>query len=772
MAQQRVVLLLWLLFVTTTTITITTTTTTAAFQQKPLSQEFSSSTRCRQVPPKTMQSSWIIQPSHNGTSTHSGIFSPSSPSSRTGRRRSSSVRLDLATSSSELKKSQKQQQQQELLQERKETTTTGTQPSRRSSSYSLSQPSPPSSSSSLSSVAKRISLAANRALEKKKRREQKQKQQLLQQQHNERQQQESLRQDNDHNNKLQDYNNQETEDNDRTIVGDGATMDDDDDTSGPTTSTTMVSLQDLTHTIDERLRANQLSPDQFNRDSMTSVIRHNYYNKNQERGGAGGVLHHPAYHRGTTTTATTATSPLSLDNNSNTNNSTNHQTTTPLESTKVAGIDREVAIVLGKPLHEDVITVQYANRIRRLVRAMICNDEDDINGGDEYESNNGGGGSDDDGGSTAVPYRPDVICFVGPQSPGNMLVDADAGYMYFQYLTMAHGVSTDGIDIHLVKGLSVADGALQQIATFLQETCLPAWLRASHKAAEAQAAALSRQHGESPLSSDIIRRRHKLKVHFSLISSEYELCQLHDIHIRSPGQSVLRALESWSQRSFVTTWSYMYVTTVLPAADAANPGQAFCAKTYKTAQQLLPVVQNLRNVVHNREFFQTESYRVLVAARRSLVSDMETLYAHQPQLKAVRNWRQAGRRQHKQQQRSSSQHQQQVQQAHQGTNRPVDVVLEGALLLLGRCVDIVRPAGLLTGASVSLDDWKLALVVLRQAFVAITTVCNPDRPLYPEEWMTLDEEADATSTAVAADADKKLLKVRIKPCETFYKFWP
>lgn len=57
-----------------------------------------------------------------------------------------------------------------------------------------------------------------------------------------------------------------------------------------------------------------------------------------------------------------------------------------------------VAIVLGKPLHHDEITVEYANRVRTLVSALL------------YEG-----------------YKPDAVCFVGPRSAGNLVTDADAG---------------------------------------------------------------------------------------------------------------------------------------------------------------------------------------------------------------------------------------------------------------------------------------------------------------------------------------------------------
>ena len=416
----------------------------------------------------------------------------------------------------------------------------------------------------------------------------------------------------------------------------------------------LASLQQLTQAIDKRLLASQKTPDQWNRDSMTSVVRHNEQ--------------------------TISDAELALS------------------SSKGGKAQREVAIVLAKPLKNDQITLEYANRIRRLVRAMLSEEEE---------------------------YRPDVICFVGGQSPGNILADSDAGYMYFQFLTAAHDVSTEGIDIHLVKG-SVEDGALQQIAFFLQETCVPAWLRTAKRNSKrltAQRPTTMKNGKNSTRSSDDAKTamQDRLRVHFSLISSEYELCQLNDIHLRSPGTSVLRSLESWSQRSFTTSWSYVYVTTV-QTADDATPAQSFCAKTFKTAQQLLPVIKNLQNVVNNREFFQTESYRVLVAARRSLVSDMESLYEHQPQLRAVHNL-----------------------EANGSSSRPVDVALESALLLLGRCVDVVRPAGLLTGAPVSQEDWKLALIVLSQAYETIKTVCDPDRPLLSHEWIKLGDDIEGNA---------------------------
>jgi hypothetical protein len=93
---------------------------------------------------------------------------------------------------------------------------------------------------------------------------------------------------------------------------------------------------------------------------------------------------------------------------------------------------------------------------------------------------------------------------------------------------------------------------------------------------------------------------------------------------------------------------------------------------------------------------------VLVSARRSLIADMEELYKKQPSLQAVHRIVP-----------SDDEH------------TPLDVVLEGALLSMGRCLDLVRPAGLLTG-SVPAHGFNLALRVLDQAVQQITATCDPD----------------------------------------------
>lgn len=74
--------------------------------------------------------------------------------------------------------------------------------------------------------------------------------------------------------------------------------------------------------------------------------------------------------------------------------------------------------------------------------------------------------------------------------------------------------------------------------------------------------------------------------------------------------------------------------------------------------------------------------------------------------------------------------------------RDIVVILEGALLSLGRCVDLVRPAGLLVSVVPS-KNWKRALRALEHSLSEIRSVCDPDRPLRPTEWGKLVDEEDA-----------------------------
>ena len=64
----------------------------------------------------------------------------------------------------------------------------------------------------------------------------------------------------------------------------------------------------------------------------------------------------------------------------------------------------------------------------------------------------------------------------------------------------------------------------------------------------------------------------------------------------------------------------------------------------------------------------------------------------------------------------------------------IEIHLESALLSLGRCCDLVRPAGTFSAQSVSRQEWKDALVHLQDFMARIECSCDPDRSLSVDQW--------------------------------------
>ena len=86
-------------------------------------------------------------------------------------------------------------------------------------------------------------------------------------------------------------------------------------------------------------------------------------------------------------------------------------------------------------------------------------------------------------------------------------------------------------------------------------------------------------------------------------------------------------------------------------------------------------------------------------------------------------------------------------------DRHIEEVLEGALLHLGRCNDLVRPAGLLV-SSVSNSDCSKAFHDLQHSMSEIRLVYDPDRPLRPSEWGKLmDEERKISELSDIGEID-------------------
>ncbi|GKY94780.1 hypothetical protein MPSEU_000443100 [Mayamaea pseudoterrestris] len=348
---------------------------------------------------------------------------------------------------------------------------------------------------------------------------------------------------------------------------------------------------------------------------------------------------------------------------------------------------RDVAVLLAKALSDDCISIEGAARIQCLVKRMVEED-----------------------------YEPDLIVFVGPRSGDdggkNLVADADGSYLYFRHLCKSVGLQLRRTEIRL-EHHSIDQKALQEVVQYIQTHCKPQWIEA-----------MVNEETRVDIDQESAKNfRKKLSIHFSFFSSEYQLCQLNDIHVRSPNQSALRALTQLAGSSTTTSWSFFYTVT---STNFNDPVRALAGKTYKSAQDLVPVLSNLRGVINDREFFQADNYKVLVAVRNSILADMEGLYQTEPTLQSIRK-------------------------AMRPQDATLDVVLEGALMSLGRCLDVVRPAGLMTGRC-SREDFERALNLLQQAYYLLDRSCDPVLPLPPQDWGVLGTDAvDEMATAVDDD---------------------
>lgn len=119
------------------------------------------------------------------------------------------------------------------------------------------------------------------------------------------------------------------------------------------------------------------------------------------------------------------------------------------------------------------------------------------------------------------------------------------------------------------------------------------------------------------------------------------------------------------------------------------------------------------------EFFQRDNYLLLSSIRRSLVSLVEALYTDKGQ--EIR----AGVIKYFEETRGHNEFTKE--------DVKIIVVLESALLNLGRCIDLVKPAGLLV-SSVPKATWSKALFNLEESMSRIKTICDPDQPLKATDW--------------------------------------
>ena len=274
---------------------------------------------------------------------------------------------------------------------------------------------------------------------------------------------------------------------------------------------------------------------------------------------------------------------------------------------------KDVAIVFGRPLSDGEITIEYAARLVSLAKAM------------KFEG-----------------YKPSLVCFCGPSSPplasGTTANTAtkthrsvpSVGVEFFRHLCSVNDISLEGTDLCRVPSLSSTRKNKSQQDKY-DDSFLGSFSSSSSFSSSWSIFSLSpvvkkllgkhyfekwleeSEAYESDMDEYGMTRqepRKKIHIHWKLFSTEYHLCNLNDIHIRSPRQSPLARLmhdleqavnsEDYRRGIVQTTWSFHY--SIYPYVVSSNKEklkEAFLGKCYLMAQSLVPLLVNLKGVAEN-----------------------------------------------------------------------------------------------------------------------------------------------------------------------------
>lgn len=375
----------------------------------------------------------------------------------------------------------------------------------------------------------------------------------------------------------------------------------DDDEDSDENQDDLSSIMKLNNVIDEELlRPTDGYKPSRETDSIRVLLEHNN-NQNRNSG-------RPTFNK----SVVSSSSSELLKNKKNGKNNDNNMT------------HKDVAIVFARPLSEDQLTIEYAVRLVSLAKAM------------KFEG-----------------YKPNLICFMGPASSSTFTtVDTTTakqgsvtsiGVDFFRQLCLANEMSLEETDLCRIPDLSSTttmrtksqqhdegshDGSYhgafpnQHASSFasswspsslnpvvkkmLNKKYLEKWLEES-KAYESDMDEYGMTRQEP---------RKKIHIHWKLFSTEYHLCNLNDIHIRSPRQSPLARLmhdlehaarsEHYRRGIIQTTWSFHY--SVYPYVVSSNKEkmkEAFLGKCYLMAQSLVPLLVNLKGVAENVSSFKS-----------------------------------------------------------------------------------------------------------------------------------------------------------------------
>lgn len=199
-----------------------------------------------------------------------------------------------------------------------------------------------------------------------------------------------------------------------------------------------------------------------------------------------------------------------------------------------------VVIVFGKHLIRDQVTVEFAKRIVTLVKQIASGALD-----------------------------PTVICFTGGNGAreDGCISEAVAGYAFFRTVCEEANIDVDRFEIILEQR---SRNTKENLRNVIEE--------------------LRRRQGSDAVSA----------CHFTLVSSDYHLIRIQEVHRLSPRQSVLFPLEVSA-----STWNCIFAA--YPFCVSREPATAFLGRAVVLANDLGIVLVNLNGVIDDREFLSKEN---------------------------------------------------------------------------------------------------------------------------------------------------------------------
>ncbi|CAN8064932.1 unnamed protein product [Agarophyton chilense] len=199
-----------------------------------------------------------------------------------------------------------------------------------------------------------------------------------------------------------------------------------------------------------------------------------------------------------------------------------------------------VVVVFGKHLIRDQLTVEYAKRIITLVKQIARG-----------------------------ALSPHVICFTGGNglNDDGTISEAAAGYAFFRNVCEEANVDVSAFQFILEHN---SHNTKENLRNVIEE--------------------LRRRFGADALSA----------CHFTLVSSDYHLIRIQEVHRLSPRQSVLFPLEVSA-----STWNCIFAA--YPFCVSRDPATAFLGRAVVLANDLGILHVNLKGALIDREFVSKEN---------------------------------------------------------------------------------------------------------------------------------------------------------------------